>query len=140
MIEQCVFCKIVAGEIPANKVFEDENFVAFLDIKPNNLGHTLLIPKKHYKNLFDLPDNLLEKLGKPLQLVAKGVLSGAQATGVNIGMNNGETAGQLVWHAHLHLIPRYKDDGLSHWQAKENITTTDFEEMAQKIKENINLN
>ena len=131
----CIFCKIVAGEIPSNKVWEDEDFVAFLDIKPNNLGHTLLVPKAHYKNIFDLPDNLLDKLGKRIQLVAKAVLAGAEAAGINVTMNNGETAGQLIWHAHIHLIPRYQGDGIKPWTQKENFSPDDFQEMTRKIKQ-----
>jgi histidine triad (HIT) family protein len=133
----CVFCKIVAGEIPAEKVFENEDFLAFLDIKPNNLGHTLLIPKTHCQNIFEMPDEILAKLGRHLQIIASAVLKGAEATGVNIGMNNGATAGQLVWHAHLHLIPRYVGDGLKHWNQKDGFTPEDFKQMAAKIRENI---
>lgn len=136
-MDSCIFCKIVAGEIPANKVFENDDFIAFLDIKPNNLGHTLLVPKEHYKNLFDLPGNLLNKVGQPLQLVAKAVLKGTEASGINIGMNNGETAGQLVPHAHIHIIPRFSGDGLVHWKQKENFTPDDFKQVAEKIRQSI---
>jgi len=133
----CIFCKIIAGEICSNKVFEDDDFIAFLDIKPNNLGHTLLIPKEHYKNLFDLPDELLAKLGKHIQIIASGVLKGTEASGINIGMNNGKTAGQLVWHAHTHIIPRFSGDDLIHWKQKENFSPDDFKLIAEKIKANL---
>ena len=133
----CIFCKIIAGEITANKVYEDDVFLAFLDIKPNNLGHTLLIPKDHHKNIFDLPEEILAQIGKRLQLVAKAVLKGTEASGVNLGMNNGETAGQLVWHAHIHIIPRFSNDGLIHWKQKETFTPDDFKQIAEKIKASI---
>jgi len=133
----CIFCKIIAGEIPANKVFEDDKFIAFLDIKPNNLGHTLLVPKNHHKNIFDLPNDLLEKLGKHIQIVAGAVLKGTEASGVNVGMNNGETAGQIIWHAHIHLIPRFSGDGLVHWKQKPDFGPDDFNRMAAKIKAQI---
>jgi len=132
----CIFCKIVAGEIPADKVYEDEDFLAFLDIHPINLGHTLLIPKKHYENLFDLPSDLLEKIGPKIQLIARAVLVGAGADALNLGMNNGASAGQLVGHAHLHLIPRFDDDGLQHWSAKE-FSAEIFKETAEKIKKGL---
>lgn len=133
----CIFCKIIAGEIPADKIFEDDDFIAFLDIKPNNLGHTLLVPKAHHKNIFDLPDDLLAKLGKHIQIIASAVLKGTEATGVNVGMNNGATAGQLVWHAHIHLIPRFVGDGLVHWGHKDKFGPADFARMAEEIKKAI---
>ena len=130
----CVFCKIINNEIPANKIYEDDNFLAFLDIKPNNLGHTLLIPKDHHKNIFDLPDEILSKLGKSIQTIATGVLKGTEASGINIAMNNGETAGQIVWHTHIHIIPRFANDKLNNPKPKEDFTAKDFSQMAEKIK------
>lgn len=137
MDQNCIFCKIIKGEIPSNKIYEDEDFVAILDIKPNNLGHSLVIPKDHHKNIFDLPDNLLAKLGKRIQIVADGVLKGTGASGVNVGMNNGVTAGQLIHHAHIHIIPRFQGDGLVHWQQKDEYTADDFKNTAEKIRQNI---
>lgn len=136
-MENCIFCQIIAGEIPANKVYEDEDFIAFLNIKPNNLGHTLLVPKKHYKNIFDLPNKLLTKLGPHIQIIANAVLKGTGATGINVGMNNGETAGQLIWHAHIHIIPRHQNDGLVSWGHKDKLVSDDFKQMAEKIKANL---
>lgn len=135
--QDCIFCQIIKGDIPANKVYEDEDFIAILDIKPNNLGHSLIIPKEHHKNIFDLPDYLLAKLGKTVQIVASGVLKGTGATGINLGMNNGVTAGQLIHHAHLHIIPRFQGDGLIHWQQKEEYTGDDFKVAAEKIRASI---
>jgi histidine triad (HIT) family protein len=133
-MENCIFCKIVAGEIPANKIFEDDDFIAFLDIKPNNLGHSLLVPKIHCKNIFDMPDEILAKLGKHIQIIAQAVLKGTEAKGINIGMNNGETAGQLIGHAHIHIIPRFPQDGLIHWSAKDGITQEELSKAAEAIK------
>jgi len=130
----CVFCKIINNEISANKIYEDDNFMAFLDIKPNNLGHTLLVPKEHHKNIFDLPDEILSKLGKSIQTIASGVLKGTEASGINIAMNNGETAGQIVWHAHIHIIPRFVNDKLNNPKPKADFTAKDFSQMAEKIK------
>jgi len=139
-MDNCIFCKIIAGNIPSHKIFEDEDFVAFLDIKPNNLGHTLLVPKEHSKNIFDMSDNVLEKLGKHLQIIAQAVKDGAEATGVNITMNNGETAGQLIWHSHIHIIPRYSGDGIIPWHQKPDISQEDFIKMAERIRTRLKVN
>ncbi len=132
-MENCIFCQIIAGTIPAYPIWENDDFIAILDIKPNNLGHSLIIPKAHYKNIFDLPETLLAGVGQAIQTVAEAVLTGAKAAGINVGMNNGSAAGQLIPHAHIHIIPRFDHDGLVHWRAKENIAQSDFEETAKKI-------
>ena len=111
----CIFCKIVRGEIPCSKVFENEKFFAFLDIGPINKGHTLVIPKKHYKNLFDMPEEELKGYMEVIQKVSKAVMKGVDADGVNINMSNESAAGQVVMHAHVHIIPRIKGDGLKLW-------------------------
>lgn len=110
--ETCLFCQIVSGTIPSHKVYEDEDFIAILDIKPVSPGHTLLIPKKHHLDLFDLPDDLLVKLGPTLKKLADQVKTINKADGLNLAMNNGSAAGQIINHAHLHLIPRFNDDAL----------------------------
>jgi len=130
----CLFCKIVNGEIPSYKVYEDDDFLAFLDINPINLGHTLVVPKNHYANLFDLPTDILARLGLVLQKVGQAVKTGAKADGLNLGMNNEPAAGQLIFHAHFHLIPRFQDDGFKHWQGQGNETQTDFEQAQLAIK------
>jgi len=111
----CIFCKIIKGEIPCSKVFENEKFFAFLDIGPVNKGHTLVIPKKHYKNLFDMPEDELKGYMGVIQKVSKAVMKGVDADGVNLNMSNELAAGQVVMHAHVHIIPRFKDDGLKLW-------------------------
>ena len=111
----CIFCKIVKGEIPCSKVFENEKFFAFLDIGPVNKGHTLVIPKKHYKNLFDMPEEELKGYMEAIQKVSKAIIKGVNAEGISINMSNEEAAGQVVMHTHVHLIPRFKDDGLKLW-------------------------
>lgn len=137
-MKDCIFCKIIKKEIPCYKIWEDDDFLAFLDINPVNLGHTLIIPKKHYENIFDLPINLLEKCGPVIQKVSKAVLGGTKASGLNIGMNNGETAGQLVFHTHFHLIPRFENDELKLWKSRENITEKNLKEISNEIKKQIN--
>jgi histidine triad (HIT) family protein len=116
--ESCVFCKIIKGEIPADKVYEDADFLAFLDITPINPGHILLIPKKHYKDLFDTPDEILAKRAPLVKKLAKALKEAVGADGINIGMNNGPAAGQVVFHTHLHIMPRFSDDGYKLWHGK----------------------
>lgn len=109
----CVFCKISKAEIPAKIVYEDEEMLGFLDIKPINLGHTLIIPKNHYENLLDVPEEIFGKMaqvGKRVSLILKNVL-GPKCEGVNLFLANGKAAGQEVFHIHLHIIPRWEGDG-----------------------------
>lgn len=134
MEKDCLFCQIVAGEIPAERVFEDEDFIAIIDIKPVNLGHVLLIPKRHYRNLLDLPADILNKLGNHLQKLALAVKEATGADGINIGLNNEPAAGQLIFHQHSHIMPRFENDGFKHWLGKENIPLEDFKTIAEKIK------
>ena len=129
----CIFCKIIRGEIPAEKVYETQTMLAFLDIHPINLGHTLLVPKSHYTNLYDLPEETLKDLAVNLKELALMVKKGTGAEGINIGMNNERAAGQLVNHAHLHVIPRFAGDGHEHWRGKE-YSKEELASVAQKIR------
>lgn len=114
----CIFCKIITGELPSTKVYEDKNVLAFLDIKPVNPGHALVIPKRHYTNIHDMPDALVGKVAITAKKIADAILK-MGAKGVNIAMNNGEAAGQIVFHAHVHVMPRYGKDSFSLWVGKE---------------------
>ena len=111
-MRDCIFCGIAAGEVPAMRVLETPGVLAFLDIAPVNYGHTLVIPKAHHQNLLDLPDALWTEMGQVCRRVAQALRATLSAQGFNIGMNNFEAAGQVVFHAHLHVIPRYHTDGL----------------------------
>lgn len=114
-MDECIFCKIIKGKIPSSKIYENENFFAFLDIAPVNKGHTLIIPKKHYKNILDMPEEKLNGYMETVKKVAKAVMKGVNADGINISMNNEKAAGQVVMHAHIHVIPRFENDGLKLW-------------------------
>jgi len=128
----CIFCKIIKGEIPCSKIYEDEKILSFLDIMPANKGHTLVIPKEHYETILDMPDDLLKEMFVLTKKISKAVMNGTKADGFNIGINTKEAAGQVVMHAHLHIIPRFKDDGLKPWpQGKYQ------EGEAEEIKEKI---
>jgi len=132
-MNDCIFCKIIAGEIPSEKIYEDEHTYAFLDINPNNFGHTLVLPKEHYENVFDLPTDLLQHMQATAQKVAK-ALKQFGAEGVNIISNNDKAAGQLVFHAHMHVIPRYTDDGYKHWSQKKYENDEHMQETGEKIR------
>mgnify|MGYP001591918215 CR=1 FL=1 len=111
--QDCVFCKIAAKQLPASIVYEDSKVVAFLDIAPVNPGHTLVIPKGHYSTLNEIPDSTLAELVKAIKKVSKAVLKATKYKEFNIEQSNGSIAGQVVMHAHFHIVPRYKGDGLT---------------------------
>ncbi len=116
MADNCVFCKIVRGELPSFKVYEDEKTLAFLDIHPVSPGHTLVIPKAdNARNIFDISSEDWAATTEVARQVAHAVEKGTGADGVNIMMNNRSHAGQVVDHPHIHVIPRFKDDGLKQW-------------------------
>ena len=112
MPTDCLFCRIVAGEIPASKVFEDDEVVAFLDIHPVNLGHVLIVPKPHHATLADLPDALAMATAKMVPRLSRAILAATSAPGLNLVVNNGSVAGQTIEHVHWHLIPRFKGDSV----------------------------
>ena len=132
-MKDCIFCKIVAGEIPATKIYEDADVLAFLDIKPVNPGHALVIPKKHFQSIHDTPDELVAQMSIVAKKIAGAIQKNLGAEGVNIGMNNGKAAGQVVFHAHIHVMPRYGKDSFKLWMGKE-YRTGERETVAEKIK------
>ena len=115
MAEGCIFCKIVKGELPAYKIYEDENTISFLDIFPIHPGHALVVPKKHSVDIFDTDEETMKQMIAVAKKIAPAVMKGANADAINIGMNNREASGQEVPHAHMHVIPRYSADGLKTW-------------------------
>ena len=133
-MEDCIFCKIANGKIPAAKVYEDDNVISFLDIMPANKGHCLVVPKKHFETLLDIPDDDLKNLIIATKKIAKALSLSIGNGSYNLIMNNGKVAGQLVAHAHIHIIPRFKGDRLRiKWSHKKYITK-EMEEMQEKIK------
>lgn len=111
-VKDCIFCKIVAGQIPVTKVFEDNVVLAFLDIGPISDGHTLVVPKRHFERLHDCQAEILAHIGSRLGKIAKAVAAGMNCDGYNVLCNNGRAAGQLVEHLHFHIIPRNVGDGV----------------------------
>lgn len=117
--DMCIFCQIVAGELPVHKVYEDEKTLAFLDIKPVNAGHTLVIPKIHYQNMEDIPDNELLAVVKTVKKVGALLKDKLGVAGYNLGENNDPLAGQCVPHLHFHIMPRREGDGLKLWPQRD---------------------
>jgi histidine triad (HIT) family protein len=136
--ESCIFCKIVAGEISANKVYEDDETIAFLDIQPVNPGHTLVIPKDHFENIYTTPVMTWMRVQMTAQKVALAVKHATGADGINIHMNNEPAAGQVVPHTHIHIIPRYNDDGFVHWPHNVYKDEGEAKSFADKITNELN--
>ena len=112
MTQSCIFCQIAAARAAAERLLETDRVMAFLDIAPVHYGHTLVIPKRHVETFLELPDDLWMEMGQVSRRVALALQKKLNARGFNLGMNNFPAAGQEVFHAHLHVIPRYVDDGL----------------------------
>ncbi len=118
--DNCIFCKIAGGEIPTNAIYEDDDHKVILDMSPATRGHALILPKQHYKNIYEMP---ADKVGEAFKLagrMAQTMTDKLKADGFNIVQNNNEIAGQTVFHFHIHLIPRYEGDGqVIPWKPKE---------------------
>lgn len=136
-MSDCIFCKIIEGKIPCAKVYDQGGVFAFLDIAPVNKGHALVVPKKHHDTLFDLPPDLGRELLTALKTVGQAVMQATGAAGLNLGMNNYEVAGQLVHHAHFHLIPRHAGDGLSLWTQHAYESGEEMQKLAQAVRQAI---
>ncbi|MEK4666514.1 HIT family protein [Niallia sp. FSL R7-0271] len=139
-MSDCIFCKIVAGEIPAKKVFENEHVVAFLDISQVTKGHTLVIPKTHVKDLYELTPEIAKNLFEVVPSIANGLKAAFEPVGLNTLNNNGEKAGQSVFHYHMHLIPRYgKGDGFGAvWKTNfDAYSDEQLSQIANDIKEKL---
>lgn len=139
-MSDCIFCKIVNGDIPSAKVFENEHVVAFLDISQVTKGHTLIIPKVHKENVYELTPEISQHVFEVAPQIANALKATYNPVGMNLVNNNGEQAGQTVFHFHLHLIPRYGEgDGFGAvWKSHQSqYSSEDFQKMANEIKANI---
>lgn len=132
--DDCVFCKIVKGELPCARVFETDDVLAFLDIAPVAPGHVLVIPKAHHRNLFDLPEAVGGRLFAALSPVGAAVMAATGAAGLNVQINNNAAAGQVVFHAHAHLIPRHEGDGLRLWSGRPYADAAAAQAMAEAVR------
>ena len=132
-MEETIFSKIIRREIPAEIVYEDEEVLAFLDIAPNNPGHTLVIPKEQSRNILTISSESWSKVMEAIRILAPKIKDAVNADGINIKMNNEEASGQEVFHTHVHIIPRFKEDGLTYWPAKP-YGEGELEKVAEKIR------
>ena len=131
MADNCIFCKIANGEIPSATLYEDEDFRVILDLSPASKGHALILPKGHAANLFELPDDTAAKALVLAKKIGARLKDGLHADGFNVVQNNGEAAGQTVFHFHMHLSPRYQDDTVDVKWKPGTLTDSDKEEILQ---------
>lgn len=134
--ENCIFCKIIAGEIPARTIYEDEDFKVILDANPASRGHALILPKEHAANLYEIRDDLLAKAAMLAKKLAVHMTAVLACDGFNILQNNGEIAGQTVFHFHIHLVPRYKgmkNDDMLNW-THEKFTAEEQDSICQQLQ------
>lgn len=130
----CIFCKIANGDIPSYTIYEDADFRVIFDISPASLGHALVIPKEHYKNLFELDESIASKALVVAKRVAAALSAELNCDGFNLLQNNEEIAGQTIFHFHIHLIPRYKDDTVRFTTTAGKINDDEAAKLAMKIK------
>ncbi len=135
--KDCIFCKIANGEIPSATIYENGDFRVILDVSPASKGHALILPKEHFKDIFDIDADTAGKLFSLATEVARAMKSILKCDGMNIVQNNGIIAGQTVFHFHLHLIPRYEGDNISlKWEQQESVQT-ELRELAAQIRKKI---
>ena len=130
----CIFCRIAQKQIPASLVYEDEKVMAFLDIRPLNEGHTLVIPKEHYENIFDIPEQLITYLHGIVKRIAIAVEKATKADGISIIQQNGKAAGQEVFHLHVHVVPRYEGQKLPSFSDIKEADREKLSQTAAKIR------
>ena len=130
----CIFCKIANGEIPSKTIEENELFRVVLDVGPATKGHALILPKEHYANLYELPEDVAAEALKLAKKVALKMKDRLQCDGVNLVQNNEEAAGQTVFHFHMHVIPRYKEDGQAIGWKPGQVTSEELEAVCELLK------
>jgi len=137
-MSDCIFCKIVSGEIPSTVIYEDDDVLVFMDIAPIIKGHALVIPKAHYDPVTDTPDATVSRLHLVAKQIAAAQMNGLAADGVNIMQNNGKAAGQEVPHVHVHVIPRFNADGHHwNWAAKKYDNFDEMADLAGKMQKQL---
>ncbi len=136
-MENCIFCKILKNEIPSSTVYEDDKFRGIMDIGPVSKGHVILLAKEHTANLLEADDELLSAALPAVKKVANAVKKAVGCDGINILQNNGEEAGQTVFHLHIHVIPRSKEDGVKLPPTMAKYADGEAAELAKKIAENL---
>lgn len=132
--DNCIFCKLAAGDIPTNTVYEDDTFRVIMDANPATKGHSLIIPKDHFANLYEMDEEVAAKAMKLAKKMAVRMKEKLNCDGFNLLQNNEETAGQTVFHFHMHLIPRYKEDGVGITWTPGSLTDEVKEEILSKVQ------
>lgn len=132
-----IFSRIVAGDIPSAKVYEDEHTFAFMDINPAARGHTLVICKEEYPDLLDVPAEVLGAVAHTTQRIARAILAAIKPDGFNVLQNNGAAAGQVVFHYHVHIIPRWQDDGGWQHLKQRSADPAELEQIAEQIRQHL---
>lgn len=133
----CIFCKIVSGDLPSAKVYEDDDVLAFMDIFPANPGHLLVIPKQHYRNIFDIPPEIAGKIMEAGARIANAIKSALNPDGLNLFQSNEPAGFQVVFHFHLHLVPRWENDSIVlPWKPEEG-DSEQICEVADQIRQHI---
>ncbi|NLZ83175.1 MAG: HIT family protein [Clostridiales bacterium] len=136
-MENCIFCKIIAGSIPSTTVYEDEDFKAIMDISPAAKGHVIILPKKHVANIYEMDDNIASKVLIVAKKVAIAIKGEFQCAGLNIVQNNGELAGQTVFHYHMHVIPRKQGDKVKFTWEQGSYQDGEAEQIAKALEKRI---
>ncbi|NLP17149.1 MAG: HIT domain-containing protein [Clostridiales bacterium] len=136
-MSNCIFCKIISGDIPSSVLYEDEDFKVIMDISPASRGHAIILTKKHFENLYEIDDEVAKKVLVVAKKVAKAMKKELNCDGLNLLQNNGEDAGQSVFHIHFHLIPRYKGDSVKLKWVPGEYKNGEAMELAKRISSNI---
>ena len=133
----CPFCNIASNKTPASIVYEDETVLAFMDANPANVGHTLVVPREHWENIYKIPEKLLADIVVVVKRVSVAMKKTVDAEGISILQLNGRAAGQSVMHFHVHVIPRFREDSLVGHRGLERPERSELDEIAKKIRENL---
>lgn len=135
--ETCIFCKIVKKQAPSSIIYEGKTVLAFLDIRPLNLGHSLVVPKAHYVDIFDIPENELCNIHKVSKLISPAIIKATKADGISIIQQNGKPAGQDIFHLHVHVVPRFEGQKMPNFNDLKPIEREKLDEMAKKIRQHL---
>ena len=135
--ESCIFCKIVVKQAPSSIIYEDETILVILDIRPLNMGHTLVIPKDHYVDIFDIPENVLSQIYKVTKLVSSAVKKATNSDGISIIQQNGKAAGQDIFHIHVHVVPRFEGQKLLPFSELREVERAKLDALTKKIKQQL---
>ncbi|MCL2852881.1 MAG: HIT family protein [Defluviitaleaceae bacterium] len=138
MSDKCIFCKVADHELPSRVIYENDDFMVLLDQFPSSLGHTLVIPKLHFENIFDIPEDTAANLQRLVVKAARALSKSLGTSSINILQNNGSLAGQTVFHYHVHLIPRYDGDSVKFGWSAAKPAAEEFDACAEKVTASFN--